>query len=117
MEAWKINVVAYPTRPNAPEKRKVWFKCCAGLRVPRHLDLSGCKSSDVFRLANIICTTVSYYLMSRKFKIRDQEAVHFVTFTNIQWLDPPVFQDGVSQHPGAAREDSFGSSNFFLEKM
>ena len=25
--------------------------------------------------------------MSRKFKIRDQEAVHFVTFTIIQWLD------------------------------
>ncbi|HYI78494.1 MAG TPA: hypothetical protein VEW65_12810 [Chryseolinea sp.] len=25
--------------------------------------------------------------MSRKFKIRDQEAVHFVTFTTIQWLD------------------------------
>jgi putative transposase len=25
--------------------------------------------------------------MSRKFKIRDQEAVHFVTFTVIQWLD------------------------------
>jgi hypothetical protein len=28
--------------------------------------------------------------MSRKLKIRDQEAVHFVTFTTIQWLDPPV---------------------------
>ena len=25
--------------------------------------------------------------MSRKFKIRDQEAVHFVTFTIIHWLD------------------------------
>ena len=25
--------------------------------------------------------------MSRKFKIRDQEAVHFVTFTTIHWLD------------------------------
>src|SRR5688500_19406109 len=25
--------------------------------------------------------------MSRKFKIRDQETVHFVTFTTIQWLD------------------------------
>ena len=25
--------------------------------------------------------------MSRKYKIRDQEAVHFVTFTVIQWLD------------------------------
>jgi putative transposase len=25
--------------------------------------------------------------MSRKFKIRDQEAVHFVTFTVIHWLD------------------------------
>ena len=25
--------------------------------------------------------------MSSKFKIRDQEAVHFVTFTTIQWLD------------------------------
>jgi putative transposase len=25
--------------------------------------------------------------MSRQFKIRDQEAVHFVTFTTIQWLD------------------------------
>ena len=25
--------------------------------------------------------------MSRKFKIRDQEAVHFVTFTTILWLD------------------------------
>ena len=25
--------------------------------------------------------------MSRKFKILDQEAVHFVTFTTIQWLD------------------------------
>ena len=25
--------------------------------------------------------------MSRKFKIRDQEAVHFVTFTIVQWLD------------------------------
>jgi REP element-mobilizing transposase RayT len=25
--------------------------------------------------------------MSRKFKFRDQEAVHFVTFTVIQWLD------------------------------
>jgi putative transposase len=25
--------------------------------------------------------------MSRKFKIRDQEAVHFVTFTTIYWLD------------------------------
>jgi len=25
--------------------------------------------------------------MSQKFKVRDQEAVHFVTFTVIQWLD------------------------------
>jgi hypothetical protein len=23
-------------------------------------------------------------------RIRDQEAVHFVTFTTIQWLDPPL---------------------------
>ena len=41
-------------------------------------------------LLNIFVTTVSYYLMSRKFKIRDQEAVHFVAFTTIHWLDPPV---------------------------
>ena len=27
--------------------------------------------------------------MSWKFKIRDQEAVHFVTFTTVYWLDPP----------------------------
>ena len=28
--------------------------------------------------------------MGRKFKIGDQEAVHFVTFTTIRWLDQPV---------------------------
>jgi hypothetical protein len=28
--------------------------------------------------------------MSRKYKIRDQDKLYFVTFTVIQWLDPPV---------------------------
>ena len=31
--------------------------------------------------------------MSRKFKIRDQEAVYFVTFTIIQWLDVFIRQE------------------------
>jgi putative transposase len=31
--------------------------------------------------------------MSRKYKIRDQEAVHFVTFTTIYWLDIFIRQD------------------------
>jgi len=31
--------------------------------------------------------------MSRKFKIRDQEAVYFVTFTVIQWLDVFIRQE------------------------
>ena len=30
---------------------------------------------------------VSSYFVSRKFKIRDQEAVHFATFTTVYWLD------------------------------
>jgi hypothetical protein len=34
--------------------------------------------------------------MSRKFKIRDQEAVHFVTFTIIQWLDIFIRAEGRS---------------------
>jgi len=31
--------------------------------------------------------------MSRKFKIRDQEAIYFVTFTVIQWLDVFIRQE------------------------
>jgi putative transposase len=31
--------------------------------------------------------------MSRKYKFRDQEAVHFVTFTTIYWLDIFIRQD------------------------
>ena len=38
---------------------------------------------------NIFAHNVSLCSYERhKFKIRDQEAVHFVTFTTIHWLDP-----------------------------
>jgi hypothetical protein len=40
--------------------------------------------------------------MSRKFKIRDQETVHFVTFTTIQWLDQPVGGQVYLQEPSIA---------------
>jgi hypothetical protein len=50
----------------------------------RDLDLECCNSYDL-RLN--LHHSLAIIFMSRKFKIRDQEAVHFVTFTIIHWLD------------------------------
>jgi len=46
---------------------------------------------SVFKLTGLsiyLLITLAFIPVSRKFKIRDQEAVHFITFTTIHWLDP-----------------------------
>ncbi len=52
----------------------------------RHLDLLCCKSPDL----RVNLAINSPLAMSRKYKIRDQDKLYFVTFTVIKWLDPPV---------------------------
>jgi hypothetical protein len=49
------------------------------------LDLSRCKSSDLPVSSDY--TILTPLAMSRKYKIRDQDKLYFVTFTVIYWLD------------------------------
>src|SRR5687768_13477968 len=44
------------------------------------------QTDEVIKIYLLI--TLAFIPMSRKFKIRDPEAVHFVAFTTIHWLDP-----------------------------
>ena len=55
------------------------------------MDLLCFKSPDL----RVDLAIYSPLAMSRKYKIRDQDKLYFVTFTVIQWLDPPVGRHGV----------------------